>query len=292
MKVFVTGATGWVGSVVVQELLEAGHQVSGLVRSDERAAALVAAGVQPLLGSLDDLALLTDTAANSDAVVHTAFNHDFSKFVENAEQDRRAIRALATGLSRVPGRRLVVTSGAALVNPGVLATEDMEQNDLSHPRRSEAEAHAVESLGVRVSAVRLAPTVHGAGDHGFVPLLIDLARKTGVAAYLGDGTNLWPAVHRLDAGRMFRLILESDNPRFAYHGVAEEGIQFKDIAAAIGKRLGIPVESRGPEHFGWFARFAGGSFPTSNAITREALPWVPKHPGLLADLDSTSYFPG
>lgn len=292
MKVFVTGATGWVGSVVVQELQAAGHQVAGLVRSDAHAATLAARGVRAVQGTLDDLALLTETAAAADAVIHTAFNHDFSKFVENAEQDRRAIRALATGLGSVPGRRLVVTSGAALVSPGILATEDMEQGDLTHPRRSEFEARAASALGVRVSAVRLAPTVHGAGDHGFVPTLIELARRTGVSAYVGDGGNRWPAIHRMDAARLYRLILESGAPRFAYHGVAEAGIRFRDIAAVIGKRLGLPVEPRGEEHFGWFTRFAGGDFPTAHAITSEALDWRPAHPGLLEELDSDVYFPG
>lgn len=290
MKVFVTGATGWVGSVVVQELLKAGHEVAGLVRSADRAAALTAAGGRAIEGSLDDVALLAETAAASDAVVHTAFNHDFSKFFENAAQDRRAIRALGEGLGGT-GRRLIVTSGAALVSPGTLATEDMEQGDASHPRRSEAEARAVEQLGVRVSAVRLAPTVHGAGDHGFVPTLIDLARRTGVSAYIGDGSNRWPAVHRMDAGRLYRLILESAEPQFAYHGVAEEGVRFKEIAEAIGRRLGLPVEARAPEHFGWFARFAAGDFPTSNTRTRASLKWNPEHPGLLSELDSTVYFP-
>lgn len=291
MNVFVTGATGWVGATVVQELLQAGHRVSGLARSPERAAALRDSGAQVVPGTLDDLQLLTDSAAAADAVIHTAFNHDFSKFADNAEQDRRAIRALAQGLQgRQTPARLVVTSGVAMVSPGRLATEDMPQGDPTHPRKSEAEALAVQDLGVRVSAVRLAPSVHGAGDHGFVPTLIDLARRTGVAAYLGDGSNRWPAVHRLDAGRLYRLILEAKEPQFAYHGVDEEGVVFKDIATVIGRRLNLPVEARGPEHFGWFARFAGGDFPTSNAQTRAALGWTPSQPGLLADLDGPAYF--
>ncbi|MES2257419.1 MAG: SDR family oxidoreductase [Pseudomonadota bacterium] len=291
MKVFITGSTGWVGSAVVQELVKAGHQVLGLVRSGEQAAALAATGAQAVPGSLDDLALLAQTATRSDAVIHTAFNHDFSKFAENAEQDRRAIRALAAGLAGTPGRRLIVTSGTALVSPGTVATEAMEQGDLSHPRRSESEAQAAQALGLRVSAVRLAPTVHGAGDHGFVPALIDLARRTGVSAYVGDGSNRWSAVHRMDAARLYRLVLESAEPRFAWHGVAEEGIRFRDIAEVIGKRLNLPVAPRGADHFGWFARFAGGDFPASNAITRDALQWTPASPSLLDDLDSTAYFP-
>lgn len=289
MKVFVTGATGWVGSVVVQQLIDAGHRVAGLARSDSAVAPLAATGAQVVRGSLDDLSLLADTAAASDAVIHTAFNHDFSKFVENAEQDRLAIRALARGLDGGE-RRLIVTSGVALVGPGRLATEDMEQADLTHPRKSEPEARAAQRLGVRVSAVRLAPTVHGIGDHGFVPTLIDLARRTGVSAYVGDGGNRWPAVHRLDAGRLYRLILEADAPQFAYHGVAEEGVRFKDIATAIGRGLGVPVESRDAAHFGWFARFAGGDFPTSSAHTRDTLGWAPRQRGLLADLADPAYF--
>ncbi|SCK13766.1 Nucleoside-diphosphate-sugar epimerase [Variovorax sp. HW608] len=289
MNVFVTGASGWVGSVVVKELLDAGHQVAGLVRSEDGATKLAAMGGRVVRGTLDDLPTLTRAAEAADAVIHTAFNHDFSKFAQNAQQDRRAIRALANGL-RGTGRRLIVTSGAVLVRPGQLATEDMPQEDLSHPRRSEVEARAVEELGVRVSAVRLAPTVHGFGDQGFIPILIDTARRTGVSAYVGDGSNRWPAVHRLDAGRLYRLILEAGDTQFAYHGVAEEGIALKEIAEIIGRRLGLPVQSRGAEHFGWFAPIAAGDFPTSNARTREALQWMPSQPGLLADLDSPAYF--
>jgi nucleoside-diphosphate-sugar epimerase len=289
MNVFITGASGWVGSAVVQELLVAGHQVTGLVRSEEGARKLAAMGGRVVQGTLDELSVLAQAAQAADAVIHTAFNHDFSKFAENAEQDRRAIRALASGLAG-SGRRLIVTSGAALVSPGQRATEDTPQTDFTHPRRSEIEARAVQEMGVKVSAVRLAPTVHGHGDQGFVPILIDIARRTGVSAYAGDGSHQWPAVHRLDAARLYRLILEAQDTRFAYHGVAEEGIALKDIAELIGRRLGLPVESRAPEHFGWFGPIAAGHFPTSNALTREALCWTPSQPGLLADLDSPAYF--
>lgn len=290
MYVFVTGATGWVGSIVVQELLQAGHEVYGLVRSPEKADALTATGARAVLGTLDDLDLLARTAAQSDAVIHTAFNHDFSRFIENAEQDRRAINTLATGLGG-GGRQLVVTSGVAVVSPGRLVTEDMPQADLSHPRQSEAEARIAEQFDLRVSVVRLAPSVHGEGDHGFISTLIDLARRTGVSAYSGDGSNRWPAVHRLDAGRLYRKILEAKQPQFAYHGVAEEGVTFRDIAEVIGRRLSLPVESRPPEHFGWLARFAGGDFPASSAQTQESLLWSPSQVGLLADIDSSAYFP-
>jgi len=291
MNVFITGATGWVGSVIVRELIQAGHQVSGLVRSEARAAELAAAGAKVIHGTLDDLQLLTETAAVSDAVIHTAFNHDFSRFVENAEQDRLAIHALGQGLAG-SGRRLIVTSGVAVVSPGNLITEDMHQVDTGHPRRSEFEALAVKEQGVQVSVVRLAPTVHGAGDHGFVPTLIELARRTGVSAYLGDGANRWPAVHRFDAGRLYRLILESAEPGFAYHAVAEQGVQFREIAEVIGRRLGLPVESCAEDHFGWFARFAGGDFPTSSDFTQRVCGWNPDQPALLEDLDSSAYFSG
>lgn len=288
MKVFVTGATGWVGSIIVQDLLQAGHSVAGLARSEAKAAELASKGAQVVLGTLDDTELLTRSAREADAVVHTAFNHDFSRFVENAEQDRLAIRALGQGLAG-SGRRLIVTSGVAVVSPGNLITEDMYQVDTGHPRRSEFEALAVRELDVQVSVVRLAPTVHGAGDHGFVPTLIELARRTGVSAFLGDGANRWPAVHRLDAGRLYRLILESPEPGFAYHAVAEQGVKFRDIAEVIGSRLGLPVDSRPDEHFGWFARFAGGDFPTSSELTQRLCGWAPSQPGLLEDLES-AYF--
>ncbi|WP_132589347.1 SDR family oxidoreductase [Pseudomonas aeruginosa] len=291
MNVFITGATGWVGSVIVRELIQAGHQVSGLVRSESRAAELAAAGAKVIHGTLDDLQLLTETAAASDAVIHTAFNHDFSRFVENAEQDRLAIHALGQGLAG-SGRRLIVTSGVAVVSPGNLITEDMHQVDTGHPRRSEFEALAVKEQGVQASVVRLAPTVHGAGDQGFVPTLIELARRTGVSAFLGDGANRWPAVHRLDAGRLYRLILESAEPGFAYHAVAEQGVQFREIAEVIGRRLSLPVESRPEDHFGWFARFAGGDFPTSSDFTQRVCGWHPNQPGLIYDLDSSAYFSG
>ncbi|MBO2923024.1 SDR family oxidoreductase [Pseudomonas asiatica] len=291
MYVFVTGATGWVGSAVVKDLIQAGHEVYGLARSPEKAGMLADSGMRVVQGTLDDLDLLTRTAERCDAVIHTAFDHDFSRFVENAEQDRRAIHALAAGLTE-GGRRLIVTSGVAVVSPGRVITEDMSQEDRSHPRQSEQQALIEQQSGLQISAVRLAPSVHGRGDKGFVPLLIDLARRTGVSAYIGEGNNRWPAVHRLDAARLYRLILETAQPRFAYHGVAEQGIPFKDLATAIGRGLGLPVEARSAEHFGWFARLAGGDFPASNKSTREILGWSPQQPGLLADLDGSEYFQG
>ncbi|QHJ01067.1 NAD(P)H-binding protein [Xylophilus rhododendri] len=295
MKVFVTGATGWVGSKVVQELLQAGHAVTGLARSPDKAVVLAQTGAEVLHGTLDDLALLASAADAADAVIHTAFNHDFSKFAANAEQDRRAIEAMGQALAG-SGRLLLVTSGVALLAPGRVATEaDLPPSDPGFPRRSEAMARSLAAgegvkAPVRTSTIRLAPSVHGVGDHGFVPILIRLAREKGVSAYLGDGLNRWPGVHRLDAARLYRLALEQGAPDAAYHAVADEGVAFRDIAEVIGRRLGLPVQARAAEHFGWFAGFAGADMAASSAHTRQALGWAPTGPGLLADLDQAAYF--
>ena len=246
MHVFVTGATGWVGSAVVEDLIGAGHRVTGLARSADKAAALAATGAEVLHGTLDDLDLLRDGASAADATIHTAFNHDFSKFADNAAQDQRAIETLGAALEG-SDRPLLVTSGLALLAPGRLATEaDAPPSDPSWPRKSEPAALALAARGVRAASVRLAPSVHGVGDHGFIPILIRLAREKGVAAYIGEGLNRWPGVHRVDAARLYRLALEQGVTEAAYHAVADEGVAFRDIAAVIGRRLGIPVESRGP----------------------------------------------
>ena len=290
MRVFVTGATGFVGSAVVADLIAAGHSVTGLARSDAGAAALTAMGAKVHRGSLEDHASLRSGAASSDGVLHLGFNHDFSKFLDNCELDRRAILALGEEL-KGSDRPLIVTSGVALLAPGRLATED---DEAAHrfPRVSESTALSLE--GVRAAVVRLPPTTHGEGDHGFVPILINLARQKGVAAYIGDGTNRWPAGHRVDAARVYRLALEHGATAPRYHAIAEEGIPFKTIAEVIGKRLGVPVVSKSQdeaaEHFGWFAQFAGADVPTSSAKTRALLGWQPKEKGLIEDLDQPYYF--
>jgi nucleoside-diphosphate-sugar epimerase len=295
MKVFVTGATGFVGKEIVKDLISAGHQVSGLARSELSAQALIRAGAEAHRGDLEDLDSLRSGAENADGVIHAGFIHDFARFKEVCEVDEIAIATIGQVLAG-SNRPFVVTSGMALVNPGTLATEDMipHHDAQQYPRRSEEASDAVADIGVRTSVIRLSPSVHGEGDHGFVPMLIDIARKKGVSAYIGEGQNRWTAVHRLDTGSLYRLALEKGNARERFHGVAEEGIAFKDIAASIGKHLKLPVVSLSKEeavaHFDWFVSFAGIDCPGSSEITRHKLGWKPMGITLLADMEQSGYF--
>jgi nucleoside-diphosphate-sugar epimerase len=295
MRVFVTGATGFVGSAVVQELLAAGHTVLGLTRSEAGAAALASTGAEVHHGSLDDLDSLRAGARAADGVIHTAFDHDFSKFAANCERDRLAIEALGMALAGSQ-RPLLVTSGLAGLAAGRLATEDDLPPPVigTYPRASEQTAMALAERGVFASTVRLPPSVHGEGDHGFVPMLIGFAREKGVSAYIGEGANRWPAVHRFDAARMFRLALEHGARGARYHAVAEEGVPLREIAAAIGRRLNLPVVGKPRDeaavHFGWFTNFADMDVPASSRATRELLGWQPEQPMLIEEVDSERYF--
>ena len=296
MRVFVTGATGFIGSAIVQELIEAGHQVLGLARSDAAADALARSGVEAHRGELSDTQSLAAGARACEGVIHTAFIHDFVDFSAAGETDRRAIDALGAALAG-SGRPLVVTSGTAHLKAGHIGTEDDAPDPSSaaaHRIASEETTLALASRGVGASLVRLPPSVHGDGDYGFVPRLIRIAREKGVSAYVGDGRNRWPAVHRLDAAHLFRLALEKGSPGARYHGIADEGVPVRDIADVIGRRLNVPVVSKPPEeaagHFGFLGGFLALDCPASSAQTQARLGWRPTQRGLIPDLDHGRYF--
>jgi len=295
MRVFVTGATGFIGSAVVRELLDAGHEVLGLARSEQAAAAVAAAGAKVHRGDIGDLDSLRRGAAESDGVVHTAFNHDFSvSRLDASAADRLAVEAMAEALVGTD-RPIVIASGTGGLSPGHLATEQ------SVPISDATGRYAVEEMvvsfvarGVRPAVVRFPPTVHGRGDHGFISMLIDIARKKRVSGYPGDGSNRWPAVHRIDASQLFRLAVESAPAGARLHGVGEEGIAVREIAEVIGRRLGLPVVAIPPQeaagHFGFLGAFFALDCPASSALTQQQLGWHPAQPGLIADLEQGHYF--
>jgi nucleoside-diphosphate-sugar epimerase len=306
MRVFMTGASGWIGSAVVPELTAADHEVVGLARSDASAAALSGSGAQVLRGGLDDLDGLRDAAAASDGVIHLAFKHDLAfsgDFEGAAEADRRAVETIGEALAGSE-RPFIIASGTLGVSPGHMATE--RDGHGSNPavaawgagpltRWGTAELTlSLASQGVRSSVVRLPPTNHGDGDHGFLATLVAIAREKGVAGYIGDGTNRWPAVHRLDSARLFALALEHAPAGSTLHAVADEGVPIREIAEVIGRHLDLPVVSIPPEnaaeHFTWMAGFLAPDSPASSALTRELLGWEPTQPGLIADLDQGHYF--
>jgi nucleoside-diphosphate-sugar epimerase len=306
MRIFITGASGWIGSAVTAELIGNGHEVVGLARSDASAAAVTAAGATAHRGSLDDLDDLRSAAAASDGVIHLAFKHDIAfsgGFAAAADADRAAVEVFGEALAG-SDRPLVIASGTLGLLPGRLATErdghgasEAIQRAGAGPQTRHATAELVLSMasrGVRSSILRLSPTVHGDGDHGFMASIVGIARSTGISGYIGDGANRWPAVHRFDAAHMCCLAVENAPAGSTLHAVADEGVPIRDIAEVIGRHLNVPVQSiapaDAPEHFTWLAGFIGLDSPASSALTRELLAWEPTHPGLIEDLDQGHYF--
>lgn len=306
MRVFMTGAAGWIGSAVVRELVGAGHEVVGLARSDDNVAALESLGALAHRGSLDDLDSLRSGAENSDGVIHLAFKHDLAftgNFLAAAEADRRAIEVFGETLAG-SNRPLVIASGLLGIAPGRVATEsdghvwNAEHDAVGPGPRARWESAeltlSLASSGVRSSVMRLPPTNHGDGDKGFITTLINIAREKGVSGYIAEGANRWPAVHRLDSARLFALAVQNAPAGSTLHASAEEGVAIKDVAEVIGRHLNVPVVSIAPEdapaHFTWMAGFVGLDAPASSVATRELLDWTPVQPGLLADLDQGHYF--
>jgi nucleoside-diphosphate-sugar epimerase len=292
MRVFITGATGFIGSAVVEELIGAGHQVIGLARSDAGARQLTAAGAGVQRGSLEDADSLKRGAAASEGVIHLAFIHDFTDFAASCAKDKAAIEILGGTLAG-SNRPLVVSSGVLGLAQGRPSTEEDLPFD-AIPRKSEETGLAFASQGVRASVIRLSPSVHGDGDHGFVPRLISSARVQGFASYIGDGKNRWPAVHRLDAARLYRLALERGTAGGRYHGVADEGVPIRDIAEIIGRRLNVPAVSKSAEEvvgvLGLIGQVLAMDAPSSSHLTQNRLGWRPTQPGLIADLQRGTYF--
>ena len=294
MRVFVTGASGWIGSAVVSELVRSGHQVLGLARSDAAADAVTALGAEVLHGHLDDLDSLRTGTADSEGVVHLGYNHDFSQMGAAAQTDFAAIDAIGSALEGT-GAPLVIASGTLGLAPGRVGTERDHPEAGLHPRIANASAAlAFAERGVRPVVVRFAPTVHGQGDHGFMAVLVEIARAKGVSGYIDEGANRWPAVHRLDAGRLVAQGVLEAPAGSVLHAVAEEGVSTRDIAEAIGRGLDVPVVSvpadQATEHFSWLGGFFGADAPASNTLTRALLDWEPTQPGLIADLDAGHYF--
>lgn len=293
MRIFVTGAPGFIGSELVPELIKAGHSVLGLTRSDAGAEKLRAAGAEVLHGNIEDLDSLRKGAADSEGVIHLAFNHDFSQFQKNCDDDRKAIEAIGEVLLGSK-RPFVITSGTAIAAniDGKPSTEDAPTASWNPRAASEAAVKDLTARGVNISVVRL-PQVHNTRKQGLVPYLLAVAREKGVSAYIGDGSNRWPAAHVSDVARLYRLVFEKAKPGAIYHAVDEEGVTMKAIVEAHGRGLKVPVVSIKPEeaeaHFGWLARFAGHDMPSSSALTRQTLNWKPTGPGLIADLDGMDY---
>jgi nucleoside-diphosphate-sugar epimerase len=293
MRIFVTGASGWIGSAVVPALLDGGHHVLGMARTDAGAAAVAALGAEPWRGDLDHPETLQAGAAASEGVIHLAYDHDFSRMAEAADKDLAAINAIGEALAGT-GHPLLIASGTVGLAPGRVATEHDTPDLVAHPRIAGAQATlALAARGVRGIVMRFPPTVHGPGDHGFIATLVDIARERGVSAYVGDGSNRWPAVHRLDAADLVRLAIEQAPAGTSLHATAEDGIPAIVIAEAIGRSLGLPVASvaaeDAAEHFGWIGRFFGTDAAASSSFTRDLLGWEPTRAGLIDDITAGHY---